>query len=1047
MTKRYDERNDSKRSSKGGTGGKVLTLVALLVFVFGLLGMTGLFGGKIKGFFCGVFGFVGFAFFACSVVATIGKKFFRRFLSRRATFFAPVLTVIFLVWLHVLTSYGEYASIDHPSFRSYVNLCYDVGLGTSGGVLTAWISYPLLSWLNKFAMIPLVILFFVVLFFALYPFMKGESSQAKDPNKKAAKRAPKEKKVGEPSSESNQPLRLFVDRVRPGQKDGQKIKFKGFFSKKGEEPQFFDFRDDRPLTAPEGVIPEERAERYDLFGSKREGDRGLDEYEEEYYRPKQETIERVRTYSETPVERPEPTSDLPPFIRRYRSDLQATGTAEPLFDQNGEEEQSASPKQKSSSTGSLSDLPRIEHQEPVARPGDIISNLSDLRRHREKSEQNAIPTFLGEQGAKRDIPLSESKPVPETSVPQETLTVTPQAQPTVTHPAEPEPIDDVADTSEPIVADQPLEDTKPVDATITPRESSFLTPKETPPAAPVTNPVQPAPKEEFPQESPVDPTLTRKPRSDLGGTHRSPNPPSSVSGYIPPSRVTQPNIEEVMQEQEEAPLRPYAAPPVDFLTEYPPLEDSENVEELGECLVKALRSFNIETKIVDHKTGPTFTQFAITLPDNMSVSKLFQIEMDIKRKLMVNEKDIRIIPSVPNLDAVGVEVPNKTSATIGLRSIINNPVFEQKNKLMFCIGVDVSGKPVYGNLLKMPHLLVAGATGSGKSVCLNVIITSIIYHYSPEFVRFIMIDPKKVELSGYRKMPHMLIPDTITDADKAINALSWLVDEMERRYELLMNNGCKDLESYNAKMERKGGKKLYYIVFIIDEMADLMYTARKEVDEKVNRIAAKARAAGINLILATQRPSVDVITGTIKNNMRAKIAFKVGSFVDSKTIIDRGGAESLFGYGDMLYMSADGGDPIRLQGPYISDEELEPIVEYVKEHNDCRFDYQAERNIFAAKEVPPDPNDEEPDEDGEDPFFKPALAYFIEVGQASITKLQIKYHIGYGRAARIVDTMAERGYLGPSEGGNKPRQVRITRQEFDALYGDDGGDGDGGDQA
>ena len=571
-----------------------------------------------------------------------------------------------------------------------------------------------------------------------------------------------------------------------------------------------------------------------------------------------------------------------------------------------------------------------------------------------------------------------------------------------------------------------------------PVESDVVPPRRVP-APPVTERTEDG-AEEAPQR-------TRKPRSDIGGMHRSPESPArSVSSYIPPARIEQPDIEQVMKEEAEAPARPYTPPPVDLLKEFPPVETNEDVEATGEALIAALKSFNIESKIVDHKVGPTFTQYAVTLPDNMSVNKLTPLEKDIKRKLMVDKKDIRIIPSVPNFDAVGIEVPNKVCSTIGLRSIINNPVFDQKNKMMFAIGVDVSGNPVYGNLLKMPHLLVAGATGSGKSVCLNVIICSIMYHYSPEFVRFIMVDPKKVELSVYHGMPHMLFPSPITEPDKAINALSWVVEEMDRRYDLLMNNGCKDIESYNEKMERTGGKKLYYIVFIIDEMADLMYAARKELDEKINRLAAKARAAGINMILATQRPSVDVITGTIKANLRAKIAFKVGSFVDSKTILDRGGAEGLFGNGDMLYMPADGGEPIRLQGPFL-DKEIESIVEFIKQHNDCRFDTVAEKTIFASKEPAPadggagiDQND-----DGEDDLFVPALDYFIECGQASISKLQVKFRIGYGRAARIVAMMEERDYLGGAEGGNKTRSVKITREEFEALYCSDG-TADGGDR-
>ena len=505
------------------------------------------------------------------------------------------------------------------------------------------------------------------------------------------------------------------------------------------------------------------------------------------------------------------------------------------------------------------------------------------------------------------------------------------------------------------------------------------------------------------------------------------------------------NIDQIAQQEEEPlpPARPYTPPPVSLLTDYPTIQDDEDVDERGRNLVQALASFHINSEVVDHKTGPTFTQFAVTLPDNMSVNKLTPLEKDIKRKLKV-DKNIRIIPSVPGLDAVGIEVPNAKTSMVGLRSIINSPDFAKEGKLYFAIGVNVSGKAIYGDLLKMPHLLVAGSTGSGKSVALNVMITSIMYHYSPEFVRFIMVDPKKVELSVYKDMPHMLMPSTVTETDKAVNALNWAVNEMERRYQLLGENGCRNLGEYNAMQKKKGEKGLYYIVFIVDEMADLMLAAKREVEEKISRITAKARAAGIHLVIATQRPSVDVITGTIKNNIPSRIAFKVTSFTDSKTILDRGGAESLFGNGDMLYMAPEGGDPIRLQGPYINDE-IGPIVSFIKEHNDARYDSAAEKVIQADKEVPAENTkgqESENEDDGEDPLFGSALLYFINNGQASISKLQIKYHIGYGRAARIVETMAERGYLGPAEAGNKSRQVIITLDEYYQLYGEDGIDGD-----
>jgi len=1063
MRNRDDHRNRYDDPPKKQRGGFAVTILAIAVFAFGLLGMIGLFGGTVRGFLQGAFGFMGYPFFAIAILATLFNRVIRKRVSLRGAIYGGVIAVIFLAWLQILTSYAEFDALgDSVLFATYVNACYDACLGTSGGVLVAWIVYPLLSWIGKYAAIPLAVLFFVVLFFALLPWMRaGEPSE-----KSAAPRRPSKRAEKGATRRDEGELALFVDKVRPGQRDARKLKFRGFFSKKSPEPTFFDLTDDRPLNAPEGMIPHSRAERYDTLRSPNETEPYTDEYDE--YVPITPSLPGEEPRADTRRAREDNVdafSDLPPFIRRYREDRSEQTdyrTAAPVISRTGDPATSSSGEsvntaptftQRTDASPAVDPSPKRAERRQNTNYDDIITDVADLERIRSlRPKEPTREPFLGEEPVMQRKPVSPAPAVavqdPEPAPVVKPAPVVPETVSPAAAPVAPavEPAAPVAHgeerTTPPAFPREPL-------TTITPRDASEMQPVETAPVTPVEPKItreQPAPV--VPPQAVVEeeeaPIRIRKPRSDLGGTHRtSDNDPKPVGSYIPPNKVKQPDIEEVMREEQETPPRPYTAPPVTLLKEFPPIEDEENVEEMGETLIEALASFNIDSRVVDHKTGPTFTQFAVTLPDNMSVNKLTPLEKDIKRKLKVNKKDIRIIPSVPDLDAVGIEVPNKVCSTVGLRSIINSPVFEQKNKLMFAIGVDVSGTPVYGNLLKMPHLLVAGATGSGKSVCLNVIISSIIYHYSPEVVRFIMIDPKKVELSGYRNMPHMLIPSTITEPDKAINALSWLVDEMERRYDLLMNAGVKDIDSYNTKMEKQGGKRLYYIVFIIDEMADLMYVARKEIDEKVNRIAAKARAAGINMILATQRPSVDVITGTIKANLRARIAFKVGSYIDSKTIIDRAGAEGLFGNGDMLYMPADGGDLVRLQGPFISEEELDSIIEYVKTQNDCRFDYTAEKSIYAAKEVPPpDPAATDlADDDGEDELFAPALAFFLESGQASISKLQIKFRIGYGRAARIVQTMEERDYVSGAEGGNKTRSVKITREEFEALYGDHAGEG------
>lgn len=1033
------ERRPQQKNTKDRRVSFLVPLFVFLALLFVLISMIGLFGSVLKDFFLGVFGFGGYALASAAILLFVLAKLkvFKKRVRARTVAFIVVLSFIALLYLQIITSHAEFDYLPKADFSAYLKSCYEAGIGTSGGLLFALPAYPLLCLMGKYSAILMAVLFVVLLFFALFPYMRGAKFASAPRSERAGKAVKAPRAVKEEKK-----LTLFVDKVRPGQKDAQKIKTRGLFAKKGPEPEFFDYTDNRPLSASEGVIPEPQPTQFDVFGGRKAQEAQAD-YDDYYTAPRADK-QRSPLFDDE-LERED--DDMPAFVRRYASDrAQANRTlygddtlanipADPRFDTPKSEVKPAEKPQAAPAEPPVTKL-RERPSKPTPRLDGIIENMSDLQRLREK-ENNAPKRarFIGEEPAKEE-PIA---PQPKEESPVKTE-LSPEPKPLFREPVEP---------VKPVERPNPIEFRAPAEPTITPREASYLDPVEEAPA-PVEKPEQkptpsPSPKPAFDFDDEPAPALnrpTRKPRSDIGGTHHTRD--EEPSGYIDPKKVQQMNFDQVATEEPELPpARPYTPPPVSLLADYPPIADDENVEERGNMLVQALSSFHITSEVVDHKTGPTFTQFAVTLPDNMSVNKLTPIEKDIKRKLKV-EKNIRIIPSVPGLDAVGIEVPNAKTSTVGLRSIINNPIFEKEGKLYFAVGVNVSGQAIYGDLLKMPHLLVAGSTGSGKSVALNVMIISIMYHYSPEFVRFIMVDPKKVELSVYKDMPHMLMPSTVTETDKAVNALNWAVNEMERRYQLLGENGCRNLAEYNAKQKKKGEKGLYYIVFIVDEMADLMSAAKREVEEKIARITAKARAAGIHLVIATQRPSVDVITGTIKNNIPTRIAFKVTSFTDSKTILDRGGAESLFGNGDMLYMPPEGGDPIRLQGPFINDE-IEPIVSFIKEHNDARYDNSAEKIIQADKEVPQESTkgeDQESEDDGDDPLFGSALLYFINSGQASISKLQIKYRIGYGRAARIVETMSERGYLGPAEAGNKSRQVIITLDEYYQLYGEDGIEGD-----
>ncbi len=457
--------------------------------------------------------------------------------------------------------------------------------------------------------------------------------------------------------------------------------------------------------------------------------------------------------------------------------------------------------------------------------------------------------------------------------------------------------------------------------------------------------------------------------------------------------------------------------------------DKDNV---AEKLVETLRSFGVETRIVDISRGPTVTRYELQPCAGVKISKITNLADDIALNLAA--AGVRIEAPIPNKAAVGIEVPNKTSDTVGVREIIESTSFSaSKSKLTVALGKDIGGNVVVADIAKMPHGLIAGATGSGKSVCINSIITSILYKATPSEVKLLMIDPKVVELSVYNGIPHLLVP-VVTEPRKAAGALGWAVSEMEKRYAMFADRGVRDIDGYNRFVDTLENEpeveKMPRIVIVIDELADLMMTAPKEVEDSINRIAAKARAAGIHLLIATQRPSVNVITGVIKANIPTRIAFSVSSHIDSSTILDSAGAEKLLGRGDMLFSPVGAVKPRRIQGCFVSDEEVEKVVSFVKNGSKAEYDdnviVEIERNAAIEKQKRTGLDEDAPEGD---PMLEEAIRVVVEMGQASTSMLQRKLKLGYARAARIVDEMEERGIVGPYEGA-KPRQVLITPDQL-----------------
>ena len=448
-------------------------------------------------------------------------------------------------------------------------------------------------------------------------------------------------------------------------------------------------------------------------------------------------------------------------------------------------------------------------------------------------------------------------------------------------------------------------------------------------------------------------------------------------------------------------------------------------------LQKTLYSFGVSAKVENVSVGPAITRYELKPAEGVRVSKIANLADDIALNLAA--ETIRIEAPIPGKQAVGIEVPNKEKESVHLREVLESEEFQNnKSKLTVALGKDVAGNIQLADIAKMPHVLIAGSTGSGKSVCINTIISSIIYNAKPSEVKLVMVDPKVVELSVYNGIPHLLIP-VVTDPKKAAGALAWAVQEMDDRYNKFASKGVRDLKGYNKAIEKEGGiGKLPQIVIIVDELADLMMVAAKDVEEAICRLAQKARAAGMHLVIATQRPSVDVITGLIKANIPSRIAFAVSSQVDSRTILDSVGAEKLLGKGDMLFFPSGAPKPIRVQGAFISDEEVEKVVDFIKQNGTATYSEDILESIENNNKTEKELAQEQAEDDETDPFLMDAIQTVVETGQASTSFIQRRFKVGYARAGRIIDQMEERGVISGYQ-GSKPREVLMTLEKLNEL--------------
>lgn len=490
------------------------------------------------------------------------------------------------------------------------------------------------------------------------------------------------------------------------------------------------------------------------------------------------------------------------------------------------------------------------------------------------------------------------------------------------------------------------------------------------------------------------------------------------------------SVIEKEEEKEDVVSGEYKLPPISLLNIPKKVNTKANEENISsniKLLEQVLTDFDIHGKVVAAHVGPTVTQYELELKSGTKVNKILSLNKEIA--LALAAKDVRIQAPIPGKSTIGIDIPNKITTPVSLREVLASVSKDKEDsKLLAVLGKDIMGNPRWMEVNKTPHLLIAGATGSGKSVCVNSVITSILMRAKPDEVKLVMIDPKKVELSMYNGAPHLLAP-VVNDPKKASIVLKKIVEEMEHRYDLLSESGTKNIEGYNRLMEKKiesgdvSAKKLPYIVVLIDELADLMLVAAKEVEDSIMRITQMARAAGIHLIVATQRPSTDVITGVVKANIPSRIAFTVSSSIDSRTILDMTGAEKLIGKGDMLFLPMGESTPTRIQGAFVSEEEVQRVVDYTIKQQKAKYDDNF-TNLTSAAQASSSSSYDSKDDQYDDPLYNEVVDFVIKSGKTSASLLQRKYRLGYNRAARMIDLLEERGIVGPPN-GSKPREVLV----------------------
>ncbi|MBQ9485946.1 MAG: hypothetical protein IJU83_03810 [Clostridia bacterium] len=975
-------------------------------------------GKYVKDFLIGVFGY--FAFPAVvyavfkGVLLIIGKKLELSF-KRKALIVCAIATAA--LFSHVLSMGGGYAT-----YGEYISASYSRGesVYSAGGVAAAIVAYFLQSLLTVVGSAVVIgVLFGLSAYFLVADVLKGKKNARPEREFRSSF-----VKNETPAEEVSQPAPVSYAQAATGQSEKSAYSAPAeTVRSKGEQRLFINNVDDFSFKTKREIAKDKdggSTVRVDSSVNSLNVSSVSNSYSDQYNRDLQKKIEYVKTPAKIEIEeKPVQT------INRVSQDRTADARVSDFISARKDVVEERT-EDKAESVKKEPDIPMIEHDDAFG--SDAKSRAVEFgERYAAPDLQPSRSAEFKEEKEETEEKITEEDLAEAFSISEETETRRNAAE-ELSRRFEGERIDRAQDDlfeggrrtiKEP--AEEP--ETPPVD--------------EEPPAPRVRN--ERVRNILFEDEKPA--FTSRVQADDNGGRRR----------FTMEETEEPVSVAEESESAEEKPQKPpvpinreYFKPPLDLLETYAPPADApkENHEERVEIIRRVLEDFHISVEPQGYVQGPTITRYEVKMPAGITVKKVLAYDDDLKMRLQ-SKAGVRIEAPIPGKDLVGIEVANKTKITVGLKEVIEGAAGQKvkPSALMFAIGKDIVGNSITDNLAKGPHYLVAGATGSGKSVCLNVMIISMLMRYSPEELRLILIDPKRVGFRKYEHLPHLMIDEIITEPQKAVAVLQWAYKEMERRYDVFagIEGGLvSDIESYNELIASDTVAKMPRIVIVVDELADLMETCKKDMEAQIRMLAQKARAAGIHLVLATQRPSVDVVTGTIKANLPSRIALKVMNFADSNTILSEGGAEKLLGNGDMLYKNSSMSENERYQGAWISDREISNIVTYIKEKNKAYYDDDLkeflDKSMRPKQEETAVANGGEEDSDGFDEFFLKALWLAVTSNSVSISQLQRRFQIGYARAGGLVDKMERLGFVSGNE-GSKARRVLITREEFENRFG------------